>query len=355
MIKESSSVVSSFILRNKEIFSDEILERHFGSQPGIKDEYNSYMYQKCREDVIYHLTYLAQAVDIGSLILFSDYIKWVNITLTEYNVKSKHTIYSFQVMKEVLLEKIPEEHHKEIGMYLDEAVRILEEESSEVESFILEKGDYFNLSAAYLDLILKKQRYDAGKLILDAAEKGVPIKDIYLKVFQPVQQEVGRLWQMNKISVAQEHYCTAAAQLIMSQLYSYIFRTEKNGFKLVSACVSGELHEMGIRMLTDLFELEGWDTHYLGANMPNSGIIRFLEDTKPDIVIISATISYHIKHLKSLIECIRENDKISGIKVMVGGYCFNADRTLWKKVGADAYSADFDSAIKKAAELVVRD
>ena len=47
-------------------------------------------------------------------------------------------------------------------------------------------------------------------------------------MFQCSQYEIGRLWQMNKLTVAQEHYCSAATQLIMSLLYPRIFDTKKD-------------------------------------------------------------------------------------------------------------------------------
>jgi len=58
---------------------------------------------------------------------------------------------------------------------------------------------------------------------------------------------------MNEVSVAQEHYCTAATQLIMSQLYPHIFAGEKTERTLIATCVAGDLHEIGIRMVSDLF------------------------------------------------------------------------------------------------------
>ena len=64
-------------------------------------------------------------------------------------------------------------------------------------------------------------------------------------------REVGRLWQMNRLSVAQEHYVTAATQLIMSQLYPLVFRTARRDRRIVAACVGGELHELGVRMVAD--------------------------------------------------------------------------------------------------------
>ena len=87
-------------------------------------------------------------------------------------------------------------------------------------------------------------------------EQGTPARDIYLQVFQPAQREVGRLGQTNRISVALEHYVTAATQPIMSQLYPRIFSPEKTGRRLIATCVGGELHEIGVRMVADFFEMD---------------------------------------------------------------------------------------------------
>ena len=135
--------------------------------------------------------------------------------------------------------------------------------------FKMESGDFFQLASLYLDTLLRVQSEAASRMIIKAVEQGVEIKDIYMYVFEPSQHEIGRLWQTNQINMYQEHFCTAATQNIMSQLYPYIFQNEKNGHKLVATCVNGELHEIGVRMVADLFEMEGWNTYYLGANTPN--------------------------------------------------------------------------------------
>ncbi|MDZ7717010.1 MAG: B12-binding domain-containing protein [Balneolaceae bacterium] len=108
-----------------------------------------------------------------------------------------------------------------------------------------------------MDLLLTGNRKKAARLIEKLVDDGTSIKDIYEHIFQKTQYEVGALWQTNQITVAHEHYCTAATQLIMSQLYPKIFTTEKTGKRLVSCSVGNELHEIGIRMVTDFFEMEG--------------------------------------------------------------------------------------------------
>jgi methanogenic corrinoid protein MtbC1 len=177
-------------------------------------------------------------------------------------------------------------------------------------------------------------------MILAAVREGVGVKQIYLFVLQRCQHEIGRLWQMNLLSVAQEHYCTAATQLIMSQLYPDIFTKEKNGRKLVATCVAGELHEIGVRMVSDFFELEGWDTFYVGADAPTASLLETLSEREADVLAVSATMTPHVRAVEELIEAVRSSEGGRGLKILVGGYPFNIAPELWRKVGADASARD---------------
>ena len=209
------------------------------------------------------------------------------------------------------------------------------------------------LAQKYLKALLQGERHRASRLILEAVDAGAKVKDIYLEVFQPSQLEIGRLWQMNLINVAQEHYCSASTQLIMSQLYPYIFATEKMGKKLVATCVSGELHEIGIRMVSDFFEMEGWDTYYLGANTPLESVLKIIVDQNPDLVCLSATMTFHVGQVAQIIARIRElKDGQQRLAIMVGGYPFNVAPGLWKKIDADAGARDAQEAVEVATRLL---
>ena len=178
------------------------------------------------------------------------------------------------------------------------------------------------------------------------------MKDIYLQVFQRSQYEIGRLWQMNKLTVAQEHYCSAATQLIMSLLYPRIFDTKKIGRTLVAACVQGDLHEIGIRVVSDFFEIEGWDTFYLGANTPTSGILDTLAQRRAHVLALSATMTFHVRAVAEVIRAVRGAAASRKVKILVGGYPFNVAPTLWQAVGADAYAPSAGQAVSVANRLV---
>ena len=127
----------------------------------------------------------------------------------------------------------------------------------------LTKNDnpFASLARAYLEALLEARREDASRLILDAAASGTGVKDLYLQVFQPVQREIGRLWQVNSVTVAQEYYCTAATQLIMGRLSPFLFTAPRNGKSAVVTCVAGDLHEVGARMGGSISQGEGWDAY----------------------------------------------------------------------------------------------
>ena len=179
-------------------------------------------------------------------------------------------------------------------------------------------------------------------MILGTVDSGTPIKDIYCYVFERCQREIGRLWQLNLVSVAQEHYCTASTQLIMALLYPKLFaqKKEKNMGSLVAACVPGELHEIGPRMLCDLMEMEGWRTIYLGANVPIPALVQTLKDQKPDVLAISAAMTYHIKAVRQVIRALRNSDIGDAMRIVVGGYAFRSAESLWRDVGADGFAKD---------------
>jgi methanogenic corrinoid protein MtbC1 len=209
------------------------------------------------------------------------------------------------------------------------------------------------LARQYLDALLRAERHTANQLIREAVEAGTSLKDIYLDVFQRTQHEIGRLWQVNQITVAQEHYCTAATQLIMAQLYPYIFSTERTHRKLIVACVSDELHEIGLRILSDFFEMEGWDTFYLGANTPTQSIIKMVADHRPDLLAISATMTFHVQRVAELIAAVRSAGVGQSLKIIVGGYPFNIEPGLWRQVGADGSAPDAPAAVALANQLVI--
>jgi methanogenic corrinoid protein MtbC1 len=322
-----------------------MVEREFVGHPELEQRYGIAGRDRCLKDASYHLAYLAQAIASDSVGLFGDYVGWVKVMLAKRGIPAQDLSALLETMKESLQQELPPEFSRLASDFLDHGLRQLPQMSDDVPGFIAEGTPLAPLAREYLQALLRGDRHIASKLILDAARQGAAVRDLYLQVFQSTQYEIGRLWQLNQISVAQEHYCTAATQLIMSQLYPYIFSGEKTRGALVATCVSGDLHEIGIRMLSDFFEMDGWQTYYLGANMPISAVVQAVVQRQAHALAISATITYHVRAVESLIAAVRRTPECGGVKILVGGYPFKTAPDLWKIIGADGSARDAQEAI----------
>lgn len=343
--------ISQYILDHQDELADTIVSRQYEQQPELEARYGDTGWEKSIQDTLYHLTYLAEAVRVARLNLFGDYMAWVRVTLEGYGVLIPDVRATLVHMQAVLCEALSADMCEIIEEYIQFGIIQLDQTSTHQTPAIDRRAPHGALAARYLEMVLEGGRHQANQLIMDAVERGVPIKEIYLHVFQPVQYEIGRLWQTNRVSIAQEHYATAVTQLIMSRLYPYIFTTKKNGYTMVATCVGGELHEMGIRMVADFFEMAGWDTFYLGANTPASTIVGTLEQRGAHILAVSATMTKYVFKVEELIRAARASN-VGDIRILVGGYPFNISPDMAEQVGADGYAPNAEAALEIAGQLV---
>lgn len=302
-------------------------------------------------DLASHLRQLAEAVSVQQPDLFAQYVSWVRTMVGRRGVAVDVLARDLECLREALRDHVPSEVSRAADRLLTQALEDMATATGLPPSEFTPDSPYDDIAREYLSLLLRAERHRAASLILDAARQGTPVRDIYLHVFQKTQHEVGRLWQLNELSVAQEHYCTAATQLIMSQLYPYVFQGERNGGRFMGTCVSGDLHEIGVRMVADFFEMAGWDTYYVGASVPVDDVVRALVERKADVLGISATMTYHLHAVEALIAAVRACADTAQVKILVGGYPFNRAATLWQTVGADGSAADADGAIALAHRL----
>lgn len=212
------------------------------------------------------------------------------------------------------------------------------------------QADYPTDAKAYLDALLRGDREQAWRIVDQRAESGASVQDVYLRIFQAAQYEIGRLWETNQVTVAQEHYGTAATQLLMSRFHDRIFSTPRQGKTALVAGAGGELHELGPRMVADFLELEGWDTYFLGTNLPPSEIAAWAaEKGTLDLACLSCTMSHHVAELTDAVSAVRA--AIPRIKILVGGRPFNQGSFEWRRTGADGYAADAAGAAELARRI----
>lgn len=355
-IPEKYTSMGQFLYTNCNTLSENVIERQYARQPELEAKYGKKGKKLSLQDCRYHIFYLGEAICINSKPLFLDYMQWVKVLMHNLGIAEKYLITNLQIIKEIVYENIAENQFTKeeadiIHEYLDAGLMAFEEKENDTVSYIDRNTYYGKLAGEYIDLLIEGKKNAASDLIFSALEKGATIEDIYLNIFQPSQYEVGRLWQTNVISVAKEHYITASTQHIMSRLYPEMISQGNKERTVVATCIGNELHELGVRMVADFFEMDGWNSYYLGANTPAESIIQAVNDTNAQVVIVSATLSINVHKLKALVQELRNSKDLENTTIMVGGHPFNIDPELWKKVGADLNAPDAKQSVALANEL----
>ena len=349
-----SHTTSRLINEQKQILAQAIVTAQYQRQSAEWSRYGQAHMATSVRDTGYHLDHLAQAIELDSLPLLIEYSAWCKTLFVHLQLPRETLEVTFECMREVLQRQLPADAAAVAGSYIDAVLQNLPNVSTALPSFLLPDAPFTELAHAYLAALLQYQHHIAHQLIRNAVAQQVRIQDIALHIFQVCQREIGRLWQTRQINVAQEHYATAVTQNIIAQLYPQIFAygLAVKKHRVLIACAEGELHELGARILADFFEMDGWDTTFIGANTPTSGILELVKTLQPDLLCLSATTSMHLNQISRIITLVRALATPHPLPILVGGYAFNQVPNLWQQIGADGYAIDAQQTLLVAHEMV---
>ena len=203
-----------------------------------------------------------------------------------------------------------------------------------------------SIGSLFLETLLKLDLYNALEIIKTELTLGSDIEMIIKSIFLPVLHEIGFRWQTGKINVAQEHYISNAIMEIAYQINPFNFQTrpEESDKFVVLVCPVFENHSIGIKLLKKVYDFHGWRTYLIGELTPKKDLIELIVMLKPKFLVISTSLITNLIETEKTISLIKSLPL--NIKILVGGYAFDIDETIWTKAGADYYAKNFDEAIQ---------
>ncbi|PKL65370.1 MAG: hypothetical protein CVV32_02585 [Methanomicrobiales archaeon HGW-Methanomicrobiales-3] len=340
---------------NREFFAGRMLERFQENYPKIWTDLSLEQRGMVREEFISSISNLEESLATGIPAFLIAHARWVQSRFIAESFPADFPVTFFKIFKEIVSEGLPEDYRKDAAAFAKKAVSSLKSAPGDPPA-ASDDGTILSPKAqAFLSFILNGEVAKARGVIDRELADGTPFHDIYSGIFSPVLLETGRLWQQNKVTIAQEHFVTDVIRRIMEQLHNHIIGTNRMTRKkktVVAACAGGELHDVGLRMVGDFFELDGWNVYYIGANTPARSILAALRDQKADLLILSITMPTHLSDLRYLIRSLRADEATAQVKVIVGGSPFAIIPDLWKQVGADAVAASPEGAVTTANRLI---
>jgi methanogenic corrinoid protein MtbC1 len=295
---------------------------------------------------------LAVAVSAGRPDLFAEQVRWAASLFRARNVPVTSIQESLESLRRVLGAELPVNLRAVADDYFATALPTLEQPGPGQEAELAVDTEEGKLAASYLLALLEGDRRRATAIVSDAATQGWSVSDLYQKVLAPAQKEVGRMWLNDEINVAEEHLATATTKMVMSQLRGREEVQPFNGKTVLAAAVRDNQHDVGLQMVADLFEIHGWRTILLGANVPVTDLVQAAEAFRSDLLLLSAALGKHLPDVRNTIRAVRQYEPTRDTKILVGGTAFAGLADLAEQYGADGYAANATGALELGNRLV---
>jgi 5-methyltetrahydrofolate--homocysteine methyltransferase len=120
--------------------------------------------------------------------------------------------------------------------------------------------------------------------------------------------------------------------------------------KIVIGTVKNDIHDIGKNIFTFMLEVNGFEVHDLGVDVPVDAFVEKVREVDPDIVALSGFLTVVFDQMKETVEGLKKANLRDGFKVMIGG-C-QMDENIVMHVGADGYRPDAVSGVRLAKEWV---
>jgi methanogenic corrinoid protein MtbC1 len=188
----------------------------------------------------------------------------------------------------------------------------------------VKQTDFLNFYTALVDGDKDKCASIVQSLLAD----GVNLNDVYVELFQKSLYRIGKLWDHNQMSIPEEHLATQIIESLISR-FAPAGKSEPVK-KVVVTCIDKEFHEIGAKMVSHVFELEGWKTFYLGASVPTKEILKFVRQIEPEFIALSWSLYLNLGRFLEVVDHLTKFFPTK--KVLVGGQALveNSDKILKK-------------------------
>ena len=295
---------------------------------------------------------LAAAVAVDRPSLFISQMHWGKTVLQSRGVAPETFRRGIVCLRDVLAGELPEQVQSLAGQYVDRALEAFDDPSREFAERLSTETEMGRLAAFYLLVLLEGDRRRAGRLVLDALDAGHDARDLYGQVLMPAQQELGRMWMAGEINVAEEHFVSQTTRVVMAQLLPRATFRPPNGKTMLAASVAGNQHDIGLQAVADFFEMDGWRTILLGADVPHRDLVQAVDCFQADLLGLSVSQPTQLDAAKTAIGAVRGDGRETDVKILLGGRALLDSDGLCGDLGGNGYAADPAEAVALGRQLV---
>ena len=197
----------------------------------------------------------------------------------------------------------------------------------------------------YLEQMLAAiARFDDGALdqVYNDVLSLYPVDLVTMRLIMPLLRRLGEDWQKSDSGIAQEHFFAVFLRNKLGARFHHLHQ-QRNGPRLLMACIPGEFHESGLLLFCLSAINAGYRILLLGANMPLQGLPSVAARTRVKGIVLSASVrppqEFFHRQLQPLVQQL-------DIPVFFGGSASDSQANEIRDCGAIALGGDYQMALQ---------
>jgi MerR family transcriptional regulator, light-induced transcriptional regulator len=172
----------------------------------------------------------------------------------------------------------------------------------------------------------------AVRTAVEAVTSGyITIPELYRDVLTSILAATGAAWQRGTLAIWEEHLASATVRTIVEILYPGVLKAKAEapdaGRSVLLACPPEESHDLGLRMVTDRFDMAGWTTYFLGPDTPVEEIADAAGRLGVHAIVMSSSTHFHRLAVRHAVDYLKH--VLPNVDVWVGGPAFVGAVTGW--------------------------
>lgn len=293
---------------------------------------------------------LAAAVEDGGERHFAARVAWARDAFAARGLESAGLRATLDELASVLKESLSDEAWTPLPAFFAAARRELERASTADTTQRRHEDPLGALADAYRAHLQAGEGARAIDSIVGAVRGGrLSVDDALNGVLTRAMHDVGQLWHSGVLNVAEEHFATYTSGRLVEQLVLMAPEPRTNGRTVLLTMVEGDAHELGLRIVAALFELDGWRTLCLGANTPIADLALAAERFDADLVVLGATLNTQRAAVSRALDELRRARPHQ--IVVVGGPAFQGLAGRAQSIGANGCALEPREALRLGREL----
>jgi len=198
--------------------------------------------------------------------------------------------------------------------------------------------DYNALRKRVKNTLLEKNEAASKRLAEELVGEPYPLSFLYLELLTPALNGVTDEWHDKQRPFADVDTAWDQFYVMLPILRRRLVTAKAGKPPVFVACVQGNEHELGTRLLADLLRESGYQIIFARAGTERGEIVNEVIARKPACVSLSVSMSDQLNELFATVALLRDNGYDG--RIAAGGYAFEVRPAGWEQRGLDWIGLD---------------